>query len=84
MKGDTLSTVELMRDTDGPGLITALSAHGVTANLVDYDGHVALQVEDFDEGRLMHLIEDWLRARALPLVPVRIDDRTYAVAPPAA
>ena len=79
-----MSTVELMRDTDGPGLISALSEHGLKADLVDYDGHVAVQFEDCDEVRLSHLIEDWIRDRALPLVPVRIDDHTYAIAPPAA
>ena len=79
-----MSTVELMRDTDGPGLITALSEHGLKADLVDHDDGVAVQVEDCDEEHLAHAIEDWIRARDLPLVPVRIDDCTYAVAPPAA
>jgi hypothetical protein len=79
-----LSTVELMRDTDGPELITALSERGLRAGLVDHDNGVAVQVEDCDEEQLAHAIEDWIRARELPLVPVRIDDCTYAVAPPAA
>jgi hypothetical protein len=79
-----MSTVELMRDTDGPDLVAALAENGMKADLVDYDGHVAVRFEDCAEARLTHLIEDWIRARALPLVPVRIDDRTYAVAPPAA
>ena len=54
------------------------------AGLVDHDNGVAVQVEDCDEEQLAHAIEDWIRARELPLVPVRIDDCTYAVAPPAA
>jgi hypothetical protein len=78
-----MSTVELMRDTDGPGLVAALAAHGMAGTLVDYDNHVAVQVEDCDEGQLTHAIEDWLRECELPLIPVRIDDCTYAVAPPA-
>jgi type III secretory pathway lipoprotein EscJ len=79
-----LSTVELMRDADGPELITALSERGLKADLVDHDDGIAVQVEDCDEEQLTHAIEDWIRARELPLVPVRIDDCTYAVAPPAA
>ena len=79
-----MSTVELMRDTDGPELVTALSEHGLKAELVDDHDGVAVQVEDCDEEQLTHAIEDWIRARDLPLVPVRIDDCTYAVAPPAA
>ena len=78
-----MSTVELMRDTDGPGLVAALAEHGMKGELVDYDDHVAVQVEDCDECELEHAIEDWLRARELPFVPVRIDDCTYAVSPPA-
>jgi hypothetical protein len=79
-----MSTVELMRDTDGPELVAALSARGVKGDLVDHDDHLAVRVEDCDEAQLAHAIEDWIRARGLPLVPVRIDDCTYAVAPPAA
>ncbi len=79
-----MSTVELMRDTDGPDLATALAEHGMSVDLVDYDGHVAVRFEDCDEVRLTHLIEDWILTRALPLVPVRIDERTFAIAPPAA
>ena len=36
-----------------------------------------------DEAELTHAIEDWIRARELPFVPIRIDDCTYAVSPPA-
>ena len=79
-----MSTVELMRDTDGPGLITALSARGLKAGLVDHHDGITVQVEDCDEEQLTHAIEDWIRARELPLVPVRIDGCTYAVAPAAA
>jgi hypothetical protein len=78
-----MSTVELTRETDGPGLITALEEHGLKGELVDDREHLAVQVEDCDEEKLAHAIEDWIRARDLPLVPVRIDDCTYAVSPPA-
>ncbi len=78
-----MSTVELMRDTDGPELVAALAEHGMKGELVDYDNHVAVQVADCDDETLTHAIEDWLHERELPLVPVRIDDCTYAVQPPA-
>jgi hypothetical protein len=78
-----MSTVELTRDTDGPGLIEALADHGLAGELVDDHEHVTVQVEDCDEKELAHAIEDWISERDLPLVPMRIDDCTYAVAPPA-
>jgi hypothetical protein len=78
-----MSTVELTRETDGPGLIEALGEHGLAAKLVDEAEHLTVQVEDCDDEQLAHAIEDWIRARDLPLVPVRIDDCTYAVSPPA-
>jgi hypothetical protein len=78
-----MSTVELTRESDGPELVAALATHGMKGELVDHDDHLAVQVEDCDEVQLTHAIEDWLGQRQLPFVPVRIDDCTFAVAPPA-
>ena len=78
-----MSTVELTRDSDGPGLIEALADHGLAGELVGGQENVTVQVEDCDEKRLAHAIEDWIHARDLPLVPLRIDHGTYAVSPPA-
>jgi len=78
-----MSTVELTRESDGPGLLEALAAHGLAGELVDHDHMLAVEVADCDETKLAHAIEDWIAARDLPLVPVRIDDCTYAVSPPA-
>ena len=78
-----MSTVELARETDGPGLLEALADRGLAGELVDHDEQLAVEVEDCDEGQLAHAIEDWIRARELPFVPVRIDDCTFAVSPPA-
>ena len=78
-----MSTVELTRETDGPGLLEALAEHGLEGELVDDDYHLAVEVADCDEAELAHAIEDWIRARDLPFVPVRVDDCTYAVSPPA-
>ena len=77
-----MSTVELARDTDGPGLIAALAAHGLQGSLVGGNGS-AVYVEDCDEGRLTHAIEDWIHAWNLPLVPVKLGACAYAVSPPA-
>ena len=78
-----MSTVELTRDSDGPGLLEALAAHGLEGELVEGHDHLAVEVVDCDETLLAHAIEDWIAARDLPLVPVRIDDCTFAVSPPA-
>jgi len=77
-----MSTVELTRETDGPGLVVALAEHGLRGELVGED-HLAVQVEDCDEEQLAHAIEDWIRERDLPLVPFRLDDCTFTVSPPA-
>jgi hypothetical protein len=78
-----MSTVELTRETDGPHLVAALAERGLKGKLVDDYDHIAVQVQDCDDAELAHAIEDWLGERQLPFVPVRIDDCTYAVAPPA-
>jgi hypothetical protein len=77
-----MSTVELTRETDGPGLIEALAEHGLSGELV-HGEDLMVQVQDCDDTLLAHAIEDWIRGRDLPLVPVRIADCTYAVSPPA-
>jgi len=78
-----MSTVELTRESDGPGLIAALAEQGLSAELVDDGEYLAVKVEDCDEEQLAHAIEGWIGARQLPFVPVRVDDCTYAVAPAA-
>jgi hypothetical protein len=78
-----MSTVELTRETDGPGLLEALAEHGLKGSLVDGAEHLAVQVEDCDDEQLAHAIEDWIHDRDLPLFPVRLDECTYAVSPPA-
>ncbi|HKP17269.1 MAG TPA: hypothetical protein VJT84_02250 [Gaiellaceae bacterium] len=78
-----MSTVGLTREIDGPDLVEALAEHGLKGELVSDEEHLTVQVEDCDEQVLAHAIEDWIRGRELPLVPHRLDDCTYAVAPPA-
>jgi hypothetical protein len=77
-----MSTVELMREIDGPDLVSALAEHGLVGEVTQEDGHFVVQVEDCDDGVLAHAIESWLHERQLPLVPHRLDECTYAVMPP--
>ena len=79
-----MSTVELARETDGPGLVEALAEHGLKGELLGAEKQLVVHVEDCEDEQLVHAIEDWLWDRQLQLVPVRIDDCTYAVLPPAA
>ena len=79
-----MSTIALVRESDGPDLIEALAEHGLAGELVGDGENLTVQVEDCDEAELAHAIEDWISGRGLPLVPMRIDDCTYAVSPPAA
>ncbi len=78
-----MSTVELTRESDGPDLLETLAEHGLDGELVDQGHQLAVEVADCDEAELAHAIEDWIRERELPFVPIRIDDCTYAVSPPA-
>jgi hypothetical protein len=78
-----MSSVELTREIDGPGLVEALAEHGLAGELVEDEDHLTVRVEDCQEEQLAHAIEDWIRGRELPLVPVRTGDCTYAVSPPA-
>jgi hypothetical protein len=77
-----MSIVELTRETDGPGLVESLAVHGLKGKLVGGEP-IVVQVEDCDDEQLAHAIEDWIYERDLPLVPLRIDDCTYSVSPPA-
>jgi hypothetical protein len=83
MEGANMSSVELTRETDGPELLEVLARHGLEGRLVDHEDNVAVEVPDCDEAQLAHAIEDWIAARELPFVPVRIDDCTFALSPPA-
>ena len=76
-----MSSVE--REGDGQGLIEALAARGLTGELSSGEEQLVVRVQDCDETLLNHAIEDWIRERDLPLVPVRIGACTYALSPPA-
>jgi hypothetical protein len=77
-----MSTVELTRETDGPGLVVSLADHGLKSKLVGEE-HIVVQVEDCGDEQLAHALEDWIHERGLPLVPVRLDHCAYTVSPPA-
>jgi hypothetical protein len=78
-----MSTVELTRETDGPGLIESLAAHGLHGELAGGGDRLVVQVDDCPDAVLGHAIEDWIRARDLPLVPVRLGRSSFTLSPPA-
>ncbi len=69
-----MTTVELMRDTDGPELVAALAEHGMKGELVDYDHHVAVRVDDCDDAEL-DARDRGLAAGARPAARPRPDRR---------
>jgi hypothetical protein len=64
-------------------LATAVDGSGLAASLGGEfrDGH--LFVDSADPVAVSHTIEAWMAERGLPLVPVQVDERTFAFAPPA-
>ena len=77
-----MSTVELTRETDGPGL--ARGAGRARPRRRARRGRAPRRAgRGLRRGELAHAIEDWIAGRDLPLVPLRIDDCTFAVGPPA-
>ena len=65
-----MSTVELTRETDGPGLVAALAEHGLDgrARRRGHD-HLAVQVEDCDEARARPRDRGLARAAAAAVRP---------------
>jgi hypothetical protein len=66
--------VELARTIDGPELRALLGG--------TLDGRRVL-VDSIDARAVLHVLETWSANHALPLVPVRVDEHTFALAPPA-
>lgn len=78
----TTIDVELARQVDGPDLVAALAAKGLSGEAVGE--HVLVQVPDDSVDGVAHLLDTWIGDRGLPLVPIRLDRLSYAVIPPAA
>jgi hypothetical protein len=73
--------VELTRAVDGPEVLAALEAGGMSGEL-SADG-CELIVDAGDGETVAHLLEQWTAQRELPFVPVQVDPSSYALVPPA-
>ncbi len=73
--------VELTRAVDGPDVLAALEAGGVSGTLSD-DGNEVI-VSGNDGATVTHLLEGWAADQELPFVPVQVDGSSFALAPPA-
>ena len=66
-----MSTVELTRESDGPGLVAALAEQGLVAERASTTEHLAVQVEDCDEDAARRTrSRTGLAERGLPFVPL--------------
>ena len=73
--------VELTRAVDGPEVLAALAAGGLSGELSS-DG-CGLVVRGDDGPAVGHALDAWASERGLPFVPVRVDASSYALVPPA-
>jgi hypothetical protein len=73
--------VELTRAVDGPEVLAALAAGGVTGELADGGCGVIVETDDGDV--VVRLIDAWASGHGLPFVPVQVDPSSYALVPPA-
>jgi hypothetical protein len=77
----TTIAVELTRQVDGPEVLAALQARGVTGKLERGGCAVIVEAEDGDQ--VARLVDEWAAEHGLPFVPVRVDGSSYALVPPA-
>jgi hypothetical protein len=73
--------VELTRAVDGPDVLAALEAGGISGKLGRNECEVIVSGDDCEA--VTHLLEGWAAAQGLPFVPVQVDCSSYALVPPA-
>jgi hypothetical protein len=73
--------VELTRQVDGPEVLAALRASGVTGTLKRGGCEVIVEADDGDH--IARLIDEWATEHGLPFVPVHVGGSSYALVPPA-
>jgi hypothetical protein len=73
--------VELTRAVDGPEVVAALAAGGVSGELAHGGCEVIVHADDGDV--VARLIDEWASGHGLPFVPVQVDPSSYALVPPA-
>lgn len=80
--------VTMARPADAGGLLRALAACGLSAELVSIEGRSEIEISDprdaTDEvaGEVSHALDAWFVERGLPFIPVRIGERAFTVRPP--
>ena len=80
--------VEMPRLVDAGGLLSAFTASGLRADLVDVDGQWGIEVQpvagetEQAASEVSHLVDGWLAEHELPFVPIRVGARAFAVRPP--
>ncbi len=75
--------VELARPADAWEALEALSRRGLVARIVAREGRWEIEVSEGTVGEASHALDDWLAARGLPFIPMRLDERRLALVPPA-
>jgi len=75
--------VELARPADAWEALEALATHGLVAQIVSRQGRWELEVVEGTLEEASHALDDWLFARGLPFIPMRLDERRLALCPPA-
>ena len=73
--------VELTRAVDGPAVCEVLAACGLECELAE--GGLELPVEAEDATAVEHCLDEWISRHGLPFVPVRVDETSFALVPPA-
>jgi hypothetical protein len=73
--------VELTRHVDGPEVLAALAAGGVSGELSDGGCEVIVEADDGDA--VARLIDQWASGQGLPFVPVHVGGSSYVLVPPA-
>jgi hypothetical protein len=73
--------VKLTRAVDGPAVLAALAAEGLSGELTR-DG-CGVVVSGDDAPAVGRVLDAWARERELPFVPILVDPSSYALVPPA-
>lgn len=75
--------VELARPADAWEALEALEGHGLVAEIVSREGRWEIEVAGGTVEEASHALDDWLAARGLPFVPMRVGARRLTLRPPA-
>jgi hypothetical protein len=79
--------VKVARPADAEGVIGALAERGLSSELVEDEGELEIEIESEAEEEVLatevgDALAAWVCEHELPFVPVRVDARAFALAPP--